>query len=265
MTFNFTKLEDIGAIILKDILSSKDKDQILKSLVPIFSEYIDSQLLINSESNSFIQNQNFHNSLISLRKDDKIAFSDLYDKIRLSASLRSIFYSKKFLKIFSKILKIDDEKVFLNGFMLRLDTPSDKRNTLGWHQDSPYYRQTLPNFNAYVCWLPLSSVNKNNGSIIYAEGSHKEGYINKDLSNQKNSIFSKQQNLNVSKKYRLKNFRASFGDLGIFHMNLMHRSGFNSSKKIRISLGVRCHDMSKNFNIGKEVFQYKYIKGSDQA
>ena len=50
--------------------------------------------------------------------------------------------------------------------------------------------------------------------------------------------FSRQFNIapNVEEIKRLKNFSATLGSVGLFHMNLIHRSGVNSSNKMRLSI-----------------------------
>lgn len=259
MKLDIEKLKNDGFFVIYNFLSSSEKETIINSLVPIFCEYLDESCLHNLNGGSYIDNQNFHDELIKLRKVSPNLFSDSYDKLILSASIRSVFYSKKFINIFSQILGVEESKVFLNGVMLRLDVPHDSRNTLNWHQDSAYYMQTFPGFNAYVCWLPLISVNENNGSIKYVKKSHKQGFNIKKLKINHDITVSTQQDLFVSKDIKTNTFVAEFGDFGLFHMNIFHRSGVNSSKKVRLSLGVRCHDMGPKFNIGKENFEYKYL------
>ena len=62
----------------------------------------------------------------------------------------------------------------------------------------------------------------------------------------------------VSKEEKklVKDVNASFGDAGIFHMLLKHKSGKNISKKFRLTLICRFHDTSKKLNIGKELYMY---------
>lgn len=40
------------------------------------------------------------------------------------------------------------------------------------------------------------------------------------------------------------------------HINTKHKSGKNISNKVRITLGVRFHDMQKKFNNGNEIYFY---------
>ena len=64
-------------------------------------------------------------------------------------------------------LGISENKIFLNGFMLRFDAPNDKRNSLDWHQDSPYYKMNYPQYNSGVCWLSITKNSYKNGTLNF--------------------------------------------------------------------------------------------------
>ena len=44
--------------------------------------------------------------------------------------------------------------------------------------------------------------------------------------------------------------------MSLLNINLKHRSGDNTSKKFRITIGCRFIDMAKSFNVGKEIYQF---------
>ena len=135
--------------------------------------------------------------------------------------------------------------------MLRFDAPLDQRNNLDWHQDSPYYRMSYPEFNAGVCWMAVTRNNEDNGTLIFIPQSHShfietETSMGDKLSSQQ---FRLQPSADELKK--AKPLEQEFGDLTVLHMNIKHRSGINSSNKFRITMGCRFHDMSNSFNSGK--------------
>ena len=161
--------------------------------------------------------------------------------------------------MFSKILKTKKEFIILNGFMLRLDAPFDKRSVIPWHLDGPYFEQTHPFYNAGFCWMPLTNSSSDNGTLKFIPGS------NKSKVNAKNLKFTRKSKrsgaeivIPVSEKEKklTKDVNASFGDLGIFHIKLKHRSGKNISKKFRLTLICRFHDTSKKLNVYKELYIY---------
>ena len=152
---------------------------------------------------------------------------------------------------------MNENRIFLNGFMFRFDTPFDQRNSLGWHQDSHYYMQTYPKFNAGVCWLGITKNTDRNGTLVYIPKSNKK--FGKNVSQLKKNKFSSETlRINIKKKEELnsRTLDTNFGDVLLMHMNTKHRSGINTSDKVRMTLGIRFHDMSKEFHSGKELYFY---------
>lgn len=245
------KFYNQGYMIKKKFLEIPDKTKIISLL-----KYNLFKQVPYLKKNKDLENQIFHNQLIKLRQRKKL-FGEIYDKINLSSELRSIFYQKKFINIFKSILKSD--QIYLNGFMFRFDFPDDKRNLLSWHQDSPYYLQTYPKFKAGVCWIPVTKNTELNGTLQYIPRSNKKFVKSKYLS--KNHLATSEYKINVNKNElkKIKNLNQEFGDVSFLHMNLKHRSGFNNSKKVRMTIACRFHCM-KNMNIGKEIFFFNEKK-----
>ena len=246
-----------GFLNKKSFLSATEVSIIKNNFVAKLSKYIK---LEKADFINLFENESLHRKIIHFREIDSKGFGDFYDELKLSSEMKSIFYKRKFLKLFSDILGIDKNMIYINGFMFRLDAPYDNRNRLEWHQDSPYYMQTSPEFNSLVCWLPITNNTSKNGTIQFIPKSHKKYIPAKKVlaSKSKKNKFSKQFNTapNVEEIKRLKNFSATLGSVGLFHMNLIHRSGVNSSNKMRLSIACRVHDISKKFNIGTEVYIY---------
>lgn len=254
---NYSNFNKSGYILEKNFLTKHDKNKVLRVLKKNLSKYVP---YLKKKTN--LENTEFHQQILKLRKRKRL-FGELYDKINLSSDLRNIFYQDKFLNKFKQILKSED--VFLNGFMVRFDAPFDKRNSLDWHQDSPYYMQTYPKFNAGVCWLPVTNNSEKNGSLQFIKNSNKK-FLKSSFSNN-DKYTTSQFSLNVPKKQQkhLVNLNQKFGDISFLHMNLKHRSGVNSSKKMRITIACRFHCM-KHFNVGKEIYFYndKYLRKNDK-
>jgi len=251
------KFQNNGYITLKNFISKKDKIDIINVIYNSFYPHIK----LTGKKKFSVESKEFSKKLLLLRKKNPKKFGDIYDKFRLNAKLRSIFYKKKFLNVFSKILNTETENIFLNGFMLRLDAPNDKRNALDWHQDSSYYLMSHPKYNAGVCWVAITKNSKKNGTLIFIPETNK--FMEKTKDNKKNAFFSDQKKIKISniELKNKKNLNQSFGDVSFLHMHLKHRSGFNSSQKFRITLACRFHDMSSSFNTGKEIYKYnKKIK-----
>ena len=177
----------------------------------------------------------------------------MYDSLNLNSQVRSIFYKKKFINLFSKLLNTNVNNIYISNFQFRLDPPRDKRNALDWHQDSSYFHINYPKFNAGVCWISITNNTKKNGTLIYIPKTHTNN-LSKYKSVRKSIIGADQRKIKISptEKKQIVNMNSNFGDVSCFHINIKHRSGFNKSKKIRMSVGCRFYDMNTSFNMGKE-------------
>ena len=241
-----------GFLTIRNVLLKREKKIISNILYESFKDI----LKLKSKKNFSIENKSFHYKLLKLRKSNPKNFGEIYDNFKLNAQLRSIFYSKKFLKIFSRTLNTKIENIFLNGFMLRLDPPNDSRNSLNWHQDAPYYLMNYPTMNSGVCWMALTKNSSKNGTLIFIPNSHSK--IVKSNINKGKKFESTTHKIKISKqeKDNRKNLNQKFGDISLLHINLKHKSGTNTSKKFRLTLACRFHDMASTFNVGNEVYKY---------
>ena len=252
----FSKLNDSGFLVLKNFLSATEKKIIVKAFYKVLSKYLK---IDKNFSNLNFSNTSLHKKLMDLRKKNPLKFSEMYNELALNSSIRSIFYSEKFISMFSKILNTEKEFIFINGFMLRLDGPLDKRNVEDWHWDGSYYEQTHPLDSGAVCWLPLTNNSFENGTVRFIPDSHKSKVNIKKLKfARKSKLATSTIVIPVSEEEKklIKDVNASFGDAGIFHMHLKHKSGVNISKKFRLTLICRFHDTSKKLNIGEEHYIY---------
>lgn len=190
-----------GFLKIENFLSVSEKKKIIKVFLAVLKKYASKVAFEKFKNIKNLNNENLHRFLIELRKNSQSIFSNFYDELNLNANLRSIFYSKKFLKIFSYLLNTKESNLYLNGFMFRLDSPIDNRNSLEWHQDGAYYEQTYPNFNALVCWLPVSNNSENNGTLNFIDKSHKK-FIKTKKTKKKNK--SEQFKIKIPKNSKVK-------------------------------------------------------------
>jgi len=220
----------VGILFKKKFLK-KIQQNIIKSII---REYFNKICYPYLEKENFdIENFFIHKKIIDFRTKYPEKFGKIYDDLRLNARLRSIFHDKLFIDLFSKTLGINKNRLFLNGLMFRFDMPRDKRNSLDWHQDAPYYQQTYPKFNSGVCWLPVTKNTHENGTLIYVPRSNKK-FIKNISTIKKNKLSSTLLKVPVTKKESLNGLDANsnFGDAFLMHMNTKHRSGVNISDKI---------------------------------
>ena len=240
-----------GFLILKNVLSKKDFIGIEKLITNTAKIYTNAKI-----TNFKFNNKNFHDELISLRSQNNNKFSKFFDSLQTSTLAYNFWLNKKILKIVKNILNCKFEEISATDFRIRIDSPVDKKNDLEWHQDSSYFRQNNNAVNGLVCWIPLTNLLMNMGPLEILDKSHKFGFIKVNQSKKFGTTQRK-----IDKKYiknkNLKKFELKLGDIIILNINMIHRSGKNTSKVFRMSNICRFHKIDKNrFNPGMNVYKY---------
>ena len=247
----------------KSFLTTAEKFSLLNLLKNSLSKY----MKIKS-CNSF-EDIKLHKSLIKFRKNNPKLFGEMYNNLNLNSQLRSIFYRKKFINLFSKLLNTNINSIYLNGFMWRIDVPYpiDKRNLLGWHQDGPYYQMCHPKYNSGFCTISITNNTKKNGTVSCIAKSHLNGYYK--VSNVKQSDFRQLRQeqfkikINSDEEKNIVNLDTNTGDIVCYHLNIKHKGGINETNKARMSILCRFHDMNSTFNSGKELYIFSKNKKSN--
>ncbi len=255
---NIKEYKELGFIVIRNIVPKKQLSQIMFSLLANAKKY--------SKLSKLNINNDLDNLLYELRKKNKKNFGLLYDSMQTLGNLYQVFTTDKILKNVSNILKVKKNLITFTEPALRLDGPNDKRNSLGWHQDSSYCRQNLDGGNGLVLWLPVRKLSKEMGRLQFLKKSHKIGSLN--IKKKRKNKYSSQQRLIPEKFLELENkimeADLKLGDVLVMNLDLVHRSGINFSKKFRISIIGRYHNMiSNDFKSGLNIYKYsdkKYNK-----
>ena len=232
--------------LIEENLLQKNKLHLIKSSIKT--------LLVKCLKKKDRASKSIDEQLIYLRNSNKSKFGILFDSLQTLTINYKILTSTKVLNKIARILNVDVSSITLTDVALRLDPPIDEKNSLGWHQDSSYFRQNDKGVNGAVLWAPVTYITKEMGLLEFLKDSHKIGSLktkrNKFLKRDINS--KKLQNFKKILKYDLK-----LGDALIMNMDMVHRSGKNNSKQYRISLIGRYHNMSSNdFNSGLNIYKY---------
>ena len=244
-----------GYLVLKKTFDKKTISQIQSIILENLRFHL---------KNKKIKKNEIHKHLINFRKLDKKKFGIFFDSLQTIGLGYNLLLDKKILKIITKIINAKHSCITFTDLSLRLDPPHDERNSLGWHQDSSYFRQSSKGKNGTVLWIPLQKTSFNMGPLEILKNSHKLGALNikkKKITDKLNSA-----KRNIDEKY-FKNYKnivkreLNIGDGLITNLDLIHRSGRNQSNKFRISLIGRYHNMlMKDFNSGLNRYMYSSKK-----
>ena len=199
----------------------------------------------------------FNQKLINLRRDEPKMFGMIYDAIQLSAPIHRLCCEDSLLDAVGHAWGVDPAGIAVTGHMLRMDPPNDTRNSLDWHQDSTYYDQNLHGENGLVVWIPMHFVDSKIGSLLVCPGSQKAGQVEYVMSDPTDASASKQRRVppEIVARYSPTQVTANAGDALILNMDTVHRSGVNSTSKLRFVAGYRYHKMlTDDFLPGKMRF-----------
>lgn len=210
------------------------------------------------------ENSTFCEAMLQMRAEIPDYFGAMYDCLQNSALLNQLSCNSQTITIASELLREPLAGIATSGVMMRIDTPHDTRNSLAWHQESFYYNQNLRGENGCVLWYPLHSTTIEHGAIVLCPGSHHAGKY--CVSEGKKSNYGDSEQFDIPddyiRRYETLTAVAKFGDALFFNMDLLHRSGLNSSDKIRFSAGIRFHKMlSDDFLPGRNIYKPNAIVG----
>jgi len=123
-----------------------------------------------------------------------------------------------------------DADLYYNQAVLK---PPSKGKSFGWHQDSQYII-TDP-LEYITCWTPISRATVDNGTIWVVPGTHTQGLIKHDWSNEGNEWMAR---MDTSWKIPVV---LRPGQIAVFTSLLPHASGPNISDETRAAYVVQFH------------------------
>tara|TARA_X000000950_G_scaffold167391_1_gene204450 strand:+ start:1785 stop:2537 length:753 start_codon:yes stop_codon:yes gene_type:complete len=240
-----------GYEIKKSSISQSSINKFFSSFIKICKFYAPKYF----EGNTYksFDSQKLSNDLISLRKENKIKFSSIYDAIWNASFLAEFYSSNKLTNIGAKFLNCNPDELCLRSPGFRIDVPNDTRNTYGWHQDSAYDKLNSVPSNGALVWCPLISTSFKNGTILVKPGSEIEENV---CVNKKKGKELVTKQLLVPKKYLDKYKTLSVpvkkNDCLVMNANVFHKSGINTSKKVRFTFVIRFNKI-----LSKDYFFFK--------
>ena len=172
--------------------------------------------------------------------------------VSLKPHLLSNFFYKiaTDINIIQNVKKIIGNDLYIWSSAFFVKAPSEGK-FVSYHQDNPYWQ--LSDDKVVTAWIALTKSDKISGALELFPKSHRTGIINKlDVRNPRASylkgmkttvsgdMLSFKHNLNKfikNNKSRIINLLP--GQFSIHHVNTVHGSGVNKSKRYRIGFAVR--------------------------
>ena len=236
-----------GFLIIDNFFSETELKRFENALKKIINVQLNKAKKKHRELMMCFKGNEVDSAMIKLEEIDHQYVADIYDTIYSTFAFLSLASKKGITECINQLFaRESDGPLFLDQSRCRIDTPFDPyRKKCGWHQEVFYY---VPKSSFVQTWAPLiHHAKKEMGAIEVCIGSHKK--IAKQ-SEKKHDDEKYPYIINESevKKYKKQIMELKLGQLLIFSSKLIHRSGNNTSKKVRYSL------VGINHNLDNELF-----------
>ena len=236
-----------SVICFKNSINKKQVDEIFVTISVLFKFYFPDlfRWLPKKIDSKIWRSRKFHKSIIKSRIKSKKKFGKIYDTIQLSMPVKKMMTSKNIMKIVEKYTQIKKENFICFNSVIRFDPPFDNRNSVDWHYDLyPNSRKIDPVHGISVV-VALHDTKIEQGSPVFLLNSDKKK-MKMQLKTTKNN---KSDNYSLNREYinnfKQKSFHLNLGDVLIFPMKTIHKSGKNISKNMRISGLFRYYPINK--------------------
>ncbi len=240
-----------GYRVIKNTVSQKSIDSFFSSFLKVCKFYAPD--FFKEKNYDGLDCAKFNRDIINLRKKNKLRFSSIYDTLRNANFIYNFYSSNSFDQIAAKFLNVNKDELCMRSPGFRIDVPFDKRNVYGWHHDSAYDKLNSIPSNGALVWCPLVSTNAKNGTIQLKPGSQIEENVSYHKSRGKKFITKQILVPNkFLKKYKTKSLAVKKKNCAVMHANVFHKSGENTSNKVRFTFVVRFNKF-----LTKDYFYYK--------
>ena len=237
-----TFYEENGYLILRNVINTDIIDKFISSVSHVIS------LEAGERCDNKTQEQILNEVIIKVKNDNKSSSSWIYQTINNSYALKEFFVNINISNIVQQLLNIEDKNnLGTVSPSFRFDIPGDTNNIRKWHQDSNYFLENHLGEEHLVAWIPLNSAYKDNGSVIIAPKTHKNGrftseHTSSDEFISEQYICPEELYKNVKKEY----IYAEPGDIAFINMDLAHSSGINiTNNSVRYTAQIRFNTINR--------------------
>lgn len=233
-----TYAED-GYLIVRDVIPRQPIDALMAFVAHV----------IRLESGSTEPDEAVLNRvLVDLKRSNPSSSSWIYQSILGSWALKRFFIDAAIEDMAMQLLGMTDpNNLGIVSPAFRFDIPGDTRNIRAWHQDSAYFRENQAGHDALVAWIPTSPSRRENGSVVMATGTHRQGRIG-SVHEEASGFKSEQYVVPEGMLADLPqvHVEADPGDVAFINMDLIHGSGVNSTTdNVRYTAQIRFNTIDR--------------------
>jgi ectoine hydroxylase-related dioxygenase (phytanoyl-CoA dioxygenase family) len=231
-----------GYLTIENVLSSESINELFVCFISLMARYCDKEFLKYQENSDF-SSQDLSKLIILHKRQNNKGIGIVYSVIKETAIWKEVFTQKNILDIVSPILGTTKEFIVQSDYQFRMDYPKDSKHTLGWHQDSAYYPHDTDGTCGIVCNLSLHDITCKMGCVEVLAGSYQNQKLDYELTKRQNGSEQRKPVEEVLEDERnILSLETKKGDLSLYSMNLIHRSGFNKSEFVRFSALTRMYN-----------------------
>jgi len=209
-------------------------------------------------------------SLARFAKVDRKRMSFVYDGIKNLGTFHSFYANQHLLIACNQILNSQKLITIKDSVGIRIDLPEENNQLTEVHQEFHSFPYSL---SGLVVWVPLTTVNLDNGSIKLYENSHKTIFKYNGDYDEINSLIEKgklQEAQKVGGLVLPSNLDepmildASIGDIFIMSVGTLHESVAGQTKDLaRVTCQLRVFDYCNDFFLWKSQ-NYRFNEGLKQ-
>ena len=180
--------------------------------------------------------------LAELEKRDRNAFYKLCSKFWTpSYPAALVSASKPLVEFYARLYDLPASLVYTSEGALFFNHPSVTRLQYDWHTEKHYFSAS-PTFRIVNLWFPIFvAASERNGTMVLARGSHKFEHQSTRIPAPQ-SVTQMKVEESALEPFEKVHCTLDRGDLCLFDVNLVHRTGANQTQVPRTSIAMRFCD-----------------------
>lgn len=234
-----------GYLVLRNAIDTKPIEALSDFVAHIIS--LEGKKL--TEGKNIPKDEILNDILIKIKRQNPSSSSWIYQTILTSYALKKFFIDIDVASYAMQLLGIKDiNNLGTVSPAFRFDIPGDVRNVRAWHQDSNYFLENQQGNEHLVAWIPINKAEKDNGSVIIAPGTHKNGRL--ESKHEEAEGFKSEQYVIPADYYENTEWQyidADAGDVAFINMDLIHSSGVNvTDSSVRYTAQIRFNTINRD-------------------